>query len=141
MEAKDLETWQEKPALGLVQSREDAKNMFIDAVKANFGWTALDEKFAKLVDTYFSNLADTDKKLAEAFAELHQLRHTAHKNRLDGMLAVKGLVDALIKKSEVHPKQLAISFSEIKNLHESIDRLVGLNLPRTEEIENDGSEV
>ncbi len=127
----------------VVSDNESANKLFMRAFEsrlAELQWTEADN-FAvtaivkNLLAQHTANQEDTNAKLSEAYGELSSLRHQANRNRVDGMIAVKGLVQA------AYDKTAELNFGSHATLLEKLlkdtNELIALNLPQIEGEEAD----
>lgn len=81
----------------------------------------------KYATRYFVNAQDTSDKLVRAYSELHTLRATANKQRLDGMKAIINLAQTYLNGKGV--MRLANTDAFLAAAHDLYD----LNQPRSED--------
>lgn len=90
----------------------------------------------KFVPRYFAIHDDTDKKLRQAWGELHEVRQKMHETHMEALLQAKALIAMHLATPnlEKNPYQAA------NDLREAINTLINLNKPYSEVIDHEHSQ-
>lgn len=99
-------------------------------------WEQFHTTVLKYAERYFSNAQDTEKKLAEAFEELHVMRARAHKERIEGMEAITNIAAAFAKNSNEKYKATGGEHFRFADMLDCMATTLKLNQARSEDVDD-----